>query len=189
MKSLIYQNNLMHPQNESCKLRELVKIENYAFVWQCYNSCKYRLLDVNNWNLIHNFNAKPQFILCDSFGYEVYRMVQTGDFIKVLSNNNKYNWLEVEAIHCNSEFNGSKENLVITLKETENPKYKSDVYSKKSHQRCNIAIRRMVNTISADFELMSETTQPDSFSNPVSKSWLKNFQWNMLLRNFITLTN
>lgn len=188
MKSLIYQNNLVQHQNDGSKIREIVKIENYSFVWQFYKSCKSKLLDVNNWNLIHNFNSKSQFILCDNFGYPIYRTAQTGDFIKVISTNNKYNWLEIEAIHCSCEFNGSEENLFIVLKETEDPQFKQDAYSKRHQGRCSITLRRMANTVSADFELLPETSQK-SYSKQSSASWLNNYQWNMLLRNFITFTN
>ncbi|KHJ37492.1 hypothetical protein PBAC_23360 [Pedobacter glucosidilyticus] len=176
-----------HPSTHQEKeFREFIRMDNTSQIWQLYRNCRQRLLMVNDWGKHYLQHLNAQFILHDSFGYEVQRTAQVGDYIKILNNcfsQKNIFWLEIESIAFNHEFDSSEESVIMNLKTADDPKYQTDSYSKLGVERCMISIRRVLNTILAHIKVNEQTTTPNFHSSKKDIKWLYNFKWDYVLKD------
>ena len=177
-------NTAIHHEKE---FKEFIRMDDTSKIWQLYRSCRQRLLSVNDWgkHYLQNFNA--QFMLHDSFGYEVQRAAQVGDYIKILNNSFSQQksilWLEIESIAFNHEFDSSEESVIMNLKTADDPKYQADRYSKLGVEKCIISIKRILNTILANIKIDEPSTAPNFYSANKQFQWLGNFRWDYVLKD------
>lgn len=163
---------------------EVKRINNNSEVKSFFKSCVKRLRNAPQWNYMSLLNFAYQISAHDATGLILSREISKGDYIKIITDHDgkgkRYFWLSVDDVQYQEEADSSEESILITLREIENPsliKELSVVNSLKS--KCELQLRRLINTISIDVKIMNQ----HAFDQ--SKNFLHFFKWEMFAKQIL----
>lgn len=166
------------------RFTQVKRINNNGEVNHFYKDCIKRLLNVSQWNYVSLFNFSYKITAHDKLGLPVSGPLKQGDCLKIVTKINaesrKFLWFTVENIHQQEEPNFSEESLSITLREIQNPELittTSSIETLKS--KCELHLRRLINTISIDIKIANQHTIDQS------KSFLNYFSWEIFAKQIL----
>ncbi|HTN19479.1 MAG TPA: hypothetical protein VL125_03345 [Pelobium sp.] len=166
------------------RFTEVKRINNNNEVTGFYSECIKRLRNVSQWNYMSLLNASYKITAHDSMGMPLNRDLEKGDYLKVVANadvdGKRFFWFLIDDVCHQKEKDSSEESVCITLREIENPGLITELSSINSlKSRCELHLRRLINTISMDVKIVHQNTIDQS------KNFLNYFKWEMFAKQIL----
>ncbi|HEX7367423.1 MAG TPA: hypothetical protein VF273_10030 [Pelobium sp.] len=149
-----------------------------------YQDCLTRLQNVQQWNYMSLLSFAHTITAHDASGLALNRPLEKGDHLKIAASSvidgKRFFWFLVDEIEASKEIDLSEESICITLREIENPGLmmaNSAINQFKS--KCELRLRRLINTISMDIQIRSQQTVDQS------KIFLEYFRWELFAKQIL----